>query len=361
MHAHTRVNRATIRRSAITAAAPTAACGSSEQLLLRLQRQIGNQVVGRLLHQAGTPMVIQRLSFYDTDWVRATRARHSGSGMTGVLFVEDNTPDALVVKPGDSDPLRETVLAHAMHGKLGKGKVKVPAIRPADSTDRAGIQWVINNRLMPETSREEVLRQFAQSKTVFIMKKASGKNFRELAEESSPVAHGLLASPDYVKRLGMVTAIDLFLGNYDRLYSANLGNWMTAISNVDEMITLIDNFDRYGTQRLTEDNQSMWKDNIATKLQTSNLKATANEILELLLRVFSHSKIDIQLTDKQQEAFKENFAEGLKLGRARILSKLAPRIGRRSRTLKAITVQGEGGKQAWAYLKARADELRRRG
>jgi hypothetical protein len=367
MRANTHTNKETIRRSAITEANRSVDRGSSEHLILRLQRQVGNHAVVGLLRQSGAAMVVQRLSFFNTDWTRATRARRSGSGQTGVLFVEDDTPNALVVKRG-SEPVRETELAHTMHEKLGRGKVKVPAIRAATTADRDGVRWVIWSVLVPTLAQEErdpdsfraeVAKQFEEASTVFIMGKATGQEFGQLTKESPAVAHGLLTSPEYVKRLGMATAIDLFLGNRDRLLSANLGNWMTSISNIEEMITLIDNYDRYGPQKLTEENQREWEQMVFKEyLLLDKLETTANEVLDSLIRVLRYDSPTIQLTDEQREAFRVNFVLGMREGRARILSKLAPRIGRRSRTLKRVTVQGEGGQQAWELLKKRARLLR---
>jgi hypothetical protein len=369
------------RRSPTTETARSADHPSSEQALLRLQRKIGNQAVGRLLHQPGGLTVIQRLSLYNTNWNEVTRIRRSSSGQTGVLFVEDNTPNGLVVKPGgQSEPALETQVAHAVHQKLSKGKAKVPGIRLATPADKVELRrkiWetlevseqdiregrglnpiILNTPHRPENLgeyRQRFAIDFLAKDPIFIMQKASGQEFGKVAEEHSPVATGLLLSPDYAQRLGFVTAVDLFLGNTDRVFSANLGNWMTNISRFDETLTLIDNFDRYGEQFLTR--ATDWEQRIAKSyLLPSKLDHTADEVIDLLKRVLEEKRI--QLTGQQWEDFKKYFVRGMKKGIDRILSKLAPQIGRRSRTLKREIKKFDAEGIAWTELKKRAAWLR---
>jgi|DewCreStandDraft_1066081.scaffolds.fasta_scaffold00051_42 hypothetical protein len=365
MRVNGREGKAAIRRRVVTEKTGSADHGSSEHPILRLQRQVGNRVVAGLMGQPGAPMIVQRLAFFNTDWTRATQARRSGSGATGVLFVEDGTPNPLVVKSGE-DPVRETVLAHVMHEKLGRGEVKVPPIRPERPGERQQIMQVIREKLRPtfdqyredRNFKRKVIEQFQEAPTLFIMGMATGQEFKQIVEQHPDDAGALLRNPTYVKRLGMVTAIDLFIGNTDRLYSANLGNWMTAIVNGEAIISLIDNFDPAGAQHLNPARQDLWKDSFLPKIITQNLRDTAVEILNDLL--FNINKINqgFQLNDAERDAFITNFVSGMQEGRSRILSKLAPRIGRRSRTLKRAAMQG-GAPDAWNLLKKRARLLKR--
>ncbi|MBX6772267.1 MAG: hypothetical protein IRY83_11120, partial [Chloroflexi bacterium] len=81
----------------------------------------------------------------------------------------------------------------------------------------------------------------------------------------------------------------------------------------------------------------------------------------------------IRFTPEEQQIFKENFKHGMKDGYNRILSKFAPTIGRRSRTLKKQIRQIRGKDKAtkeimhlynpesmdpWEFLKKRASLLR---
>ena len=80
---------------------------------------------------------------------------------------------------------------------------------------------------------------------------ASGESARKL--EDSSLAYGqdgmapirrVLTEPKLLRQLGELSAVDLFLGNRDRVLSGNLGNWfytpareMTVIDNVDAQMT----------------------------------------------------------------------------------------------------------------------------
>ncbi len=79
------------------------------------------------------------------------------------------------------------------------------------------------------------------------MSLASGKSARDLEDSAlSHEQHGLapirkvLSEPRLLRQLGELSAVDLFIGNRDRMLSGNLGNWfytrereMTVIDNVD--------------------------------------------------------------------------------------------------------------------------------
>ena len=57
------------------------------------------------------------------------------------------------------------------------------------------------------------------------------------------------------------------------------------------------------------------------------MEKTAEDVLKFLKNEFVKYGIDIELTDKEEAAFKANFVRGMEEGRDRILSKLAPKIG----------------------------------
>ena len=375
MRAHIRGEKAPNRRSSAAETARSADHPSSEHILLRLQRQIGNQAVGRLLRQPGGLTVIQRLSLYNTNWNEVTRIRRSGSGQTGVLFVEDNTPNGLVVKSGGGDLPAEIQVAHAVYQKLGQGKVKAPPIRLATREDREGIVKAIDQKLVAtdrqvedhhglDAFRDFLKKQFS-GPVIFIMGKASGETFENIKKKDEGKARQLLLTPDYIRRLGMAAAIDLFLGNTDRLHALNLGNWMTDTEAENE-ITLIDNYDRYGPQKFTEDSQRDWKKDLGKYLVPSGWDKFVRDLLSQMKR-----QQDITFDEGETARFKENFKRGMKDGYNRILSKFAPMIGRRSRTLKKQIRQIQGAdkttrnildlydrKDPWEFLKERAAWLR---
>ena len=68
-----------------------------------------------------------------------------------------------------------------------------------------------------------------------------------------------------------------------------------------------------------------------------------------------------QVSDEEKEDMAAAFTKGVKEGRSRILSKMAPRrLGaKRSRTLKTGVMAAGGGQAAWDMLKRRAHLLRK--
>lgn len=103
---------------------------------------------------------------------------------------------------------------------------------------------------------------------------------------------------------------------------------------------------------------------VGTDYQDSSLffQKTAREALGALFHSMKQNGFDIgfKADDPRAAPMVKAMVQGLKDGRSRLLSKLAPRIGRRSRTLKAETLSAFGGEgaDAWSGLKQRAAYLR---
>lgn len=166
----------------------------------------------------------------------------------------------------------------------------------------------------------------------------------------------LLEDPDYARRLGFVVACDLFLGNADRIDAGNLGNWMTDEAGA---ISLIDNFSSSSYQSLNKDAQEQWQRMFMADIKPSNYQRKAESVYEILISSVPaevQAGLEKSFTTTpagRKKLFAANFAKGMADARKAILAKLAPTLGKRSRSLKAAVVAGEGGEAAWAILKKR--------
>lgn len=247
---------------------------------------------------------------------------------------------------------------------------------------------------------------------VQIMGMAKGKEFKHIAKDDPSKLVGHLLDPGYMERLGFASAVDYFLGNQDRLNPnvANLGNWMSE-DGVTGTIALIDNMDVRGFQKLKQesigpglkmsDYQSEWgtkgvdlREKKARKQRLAGMakadkagnaaewdrqydawirvqaktpmgwladpENTAVRSVRRLLDILD-GKYGVQTFERgKDEEIKmaEAFLRGLKDGRKTILSKMAPQLGQRSRSLKTGVMAAGGGQEAWDVLKSRARLLR---
>jgi hypothetical protein len=166
----------------------------------------------------------------------------------------------------------------------------------------------------------------------------------------------LMESPEYARQMGFVTACDLFLGNVDRVEAGNLGNWLTDEAGA---VSLIDNFSSGAWQGLTRDAQQQWESSLAPDLAPSRYLAKAESVYNILVNLVppevteALGKSFTMSAEGRKQAFVKNYAKGMADARTKILAKLAPTIGKRSRSLKKSVTSGEGGGAAWAIVKRR--------
>jgi hypothetical protein len=369
--------------------------------VLRLQRSAGNRAVAQALSlQRRGPTPVQRFAFDNPDLNLTRSVFLHGSGMFGVAIFKDGTSNPLVVK-ASTESVHDTILAGVFHEKVTakKGGVSTVPIRAANPGERAAIAQRVNDQsLVPPSRFEEIAQKsdrypadpnsrprFVERMrkamldgyqdprcNVFIQGYASGQDFKDIAGSTTRRNNltTLLSNRSYAKRMGRVHAADMFLGNSDRFSVMNLGNWMTSLGGVDNAITLIDNFDPTGNQVLNADRQVVWRAENLPKLVDS--RATAEERIsggeKNLLEALRAADVDVdqlypnrQKLDQVVAGLINGFSSGMKEGIDLTLSKLAPRIGRASRTLKAATTArgGDEGATAWRLLKERAQLVRK--
>jgi hypothetical protein len=349
---------------------------------------------------SGGAKQLQRFSIDEPfiKWKDTTTAKRSSDGATGVLFVKDGSGNTIVLK-ASRDPVGETFLANVMHEKISGAQT----VQTREVTgDRISIaSHVLPKVQIAEQDRKSLNGDYMDTNNrLWAFGLAAGKNFKSIARDD-PTGQFMKLIKDhaYLERLGRVAAVDIFMGNHERLNNkniANTGNWMTDDSG---NITVIDNYDtatqaniRRGHQRYEKRKQQKaqgqqpddWARADMTywgemdKLAPSRIGKTAYNLCHGMLRDIWF-EIDITNNNRkkvgappitvpyQQSEMKEmatqmapHLEKGLKAGRKELIRKLSPSIGKRSRSIKAEVVgrQGGLGKAGWKDLKKRARYLR---
>lgn len=299
-----------------------------------------------------------------------TRVDWSSFGAVGVGFFHDgNSP--LVVKPdsGRGDIKPEAVFGSTLHQKIAGAQS--PSLRPAVAQELTDILQVLNDPNITDwdnlnDSRPNPYPSGKAMKDIYITlfggalisEQGQGDNFAEIKKQSEDndtaldTVKNYLSDPNYLVQIGKIHAVDLFFGNADRFECANLSNWLT---DGNRRIVAIDNLgdeSKFGQD--FDDQATLYKG-----LKDSALDATANKVVNKLLSQTSLNK-DNTWVQQNRAIMKANILSGLKQGKKKLLSKLAPRIGKRSRTIKGSVV-GAGGNQGntmWDNVKRRAKQLR---
>lgn len=100
----------------------------------------------------------------------------------------------------------------------------------------------------------------------------------------------LMTDLEHVRALGRLTAVDLFLGNKDRVFSGNLGNWVYTDANSAAM-TAIDHVDKPGAAGFHQSRQT--EEDIKDQLQDITrgaLRATAKKSIQAIAFTGASSK-----------------------------------------------------------------------
>jgi hypothetical protein len=218
------------------------------------------------------------------DWSQAASVGVVSSGQY-VYFLEDGTGDKVALKP-ERQPIGLADLAGKMHeslsgvesvkhrplddqdvadfiGLLGNETrldraqwAKVGLLKRDDKRDIAGIaeflkveQTAVREMSDFELGRAWHARKLADRDRMVAMSFASGDTAGKTVTKAGGDSYEkgesnrmrtLLTDYQHVQHLGLLTAVDLFLGNDDRVYSGNLGNWIydphsTAMTVLDHL------------------------------------------------------------------------------------------------------------------------------
>jgi hypothetical protein len=211
---------------------------------------------------AGESQRISRLAVAGTNWESAKTANVSSSGAVGVAIVSDGG-EPVVVKPAEPMAAELLMSANLINESIGDEKeggwgIGTPDVRIASKTETARIKKVITTLLgdRAEQDREKGwLSQLGSPDTV-IFSHAKGEDFTKIVanekatkkkflsskretRKDSTVAD-MVAKPGQLTQLGKTAALDIFMGNSDRLLGLfNMDNWM--VDPKTKTISLIDN------------------------------------------------------------------------------------------------------------------------
>ena len=211
---------------------------------------------------------IQRMAFENTNWEAAKSARISKGGGGGAIIIKDKG-DPIVVKASEDSPGEAMVFSQLFGGTMSGGEhkegdwqVETPGVRMADNMESARIKAVLDN-LLPDSDEDP---RIARSKAALmdgsptvIFSYAQGGDFgkylyKAKKDEKGPkfkerlkVVSQLWTNPGFMTLLGKTTAVDLFMGNQDRVFLFNPDNFMVHMGKKKKRLTLIDNvFDAPG-------------------------------------------------------------------------------------------------------------------
>jgi hypothetical protein len=236
---------------------------------------------------------------------------------------------------------------------------------------------------------------------------AHGDSFEEITEVQRPTdpvtgqnintnrrSRQLLETPSHMRNLGLMTAVDLFVNNADRILLRNFGNWLVDVSG---KINLIDNADDH-VQRIMQSQldfaqvnrelagfdpnnaqhqigQDIGVNDTLPLLASKVLNRTSTQmVFNLLDRAYKDGDQDIGTWAgavvkggrSRHDIMLAAFERGLREGRARIIKTYATRRwmmsglkARRAARAAAAVDTRPTRDDYWNILKGRADWLRK--
>ena len=227
-------------------------------------------------HQAVTPTstrshhVAQRLAVRETDWDDVGSARGSEAGASGgVMLLSDKAPDAPgIVLKGMKSASRtaavvennpnKTIVSHRVLTEVGGIEVGRSRVIEDDEKTTALSTLATLPKTAQKGSFAERLQFLKNSQRILVMDRFAGRTLRDLAlgpinkraekEESPEAAEGRIEryrqfvrtfqDPEFLTSLGKMLAVDVFLGNKDRVHAGglNFGNLMVSDSHAIQAI-----------------------------------------------------------------------------------------------------------------------------
>jgi len=314
-----------------------------------------------------------------------------------VWFFTSKDDHTVVVKLEDQ-PLGLNQMATYLHANLTKATtVETKKLEPADRgsvksmieagrlTSGPGWAKAYSNDLkktdyadLDEYGRAVHLAALANKPNdpMIAMSVASGKSIKDLQDPSlsyeqdgvEPIKK-VLTEPAMLRQLGELSALDLFIGNRDRVLSGNLGNWFYT---PDREMTVIDNVDASMTKYLTDVGDETKAADPLNMLASGSLRNTSAELVEAIVNVVKNNERMMktmtykstggtyQMADKDKQqiwlawvaqhrsVMEKEMLAGLKLGRKRIVKTMSSsrftNRGKRS-TKKAIKAEAAAAMQ----------------
>lgn len=269
-HRHEPVLTASTLRRGITPAS------SPAETVLGLQRTVGNQVVQRLLAPGGqarsnaaTLPIQRKMDWKNTKWSSANFLDASRGGGGGVLFVGEKGYE-VVVKPGE-EAAAEGAMAALLHNEVGQSNkhklVTAPGTRIAVAKERQQIKAALTPLVANVGSNvlDQEDRDFKNNRAkdlvgrldepgVVVQDVGAGQEFEKAIRKDPNKKHTekaffggrklrkeselrIFKDVRAIQALGETTAVDLYVGNKDRLIQFNMENIMVTPYS----LTMIDN------------------------------------------------------------------------------------------------------------------------
>jgi len=224
--------------------------------------------------------VVQRqLALHGTAWTQARSIKASSGGGGGILIISDGQ-DTLAVKPNVSGAEEElSAWAHSRLPRSEKEKswnLGTLGMRIATAADVLAIQGLVQNPpqglVVHPSGKLNLLLQALAAGTTMIQEfaPAGTETFGRAMSDQAAARGGhleanahakvvgpsplkpLLNKPDFARSLGKTAAVDILMGNFDRLVgSANLENFMINLRT--KRIYLIDNVGLSDFEKLHDD------------------------------------------------------------------------------------------------------------
>lgn len=319
-------------------------------------RQQGSGVGRKAIHRVWD-LKAKNLDLMRTRRVRALENRP-------IYFLADEAGDEIVVKSEDQ-PVGLGQVAGFMHKKMGSAKnvdqVKLSSGQrndvemlidiadlggSPDASFHARGKYLMSTEQGHDASADPYEVAFDDAKkylrnkgrNLMAMGFAEGETGEKKAKQVVDDGNGGKISPlrgilevlPHLKALGKLTATDLFVGNMDRAFNGNTGNW---VYNPEGSLTVIDNVDGGEDKIMTSSmkDPSMWYGSTygGYELQNSKIAETADHCLYTIAQMavqttpdtgilnWWRSKDDAALA--RRERGNAAFLEGLKEGKKEIV------------------------------------------
>jgi hypothetical protein len=304
----------------------------------------------------GGERIQRKLDWQKTDWSKATEARVSKGGGGGALFVKENPEeDPVVVKSGEKAPA-EVLLAKNLHSKRKEGKwtIVAPGARIVAPSEGKIIKDTLPKTLKTDdwddtqkgvaTKRAQKIIEDTDQPGTMVYEFARGKEFKDLTTEIDRTKiltiMMLFHDESFVEALGMISAIDIFTGNFDRFVEKfNPENFKIDFEDPKiPVIRLIDNVDDTSQLKLYKFKQPSDEDDLLwVKQKWTNLLKN-NEYETLATGIITDTIDNAFLTVKwwrqpdaifgsiknalNEDRVKKWLATGLKLGKESLLDEL---------------------------------------
>jgi len=305
--------------------------------------------------EAATTSAIQRMAVNNTDWAAASQVKVNTKGGTGGVFIFNDGGEPVVVKPGQqlaAEILVAATLGNAVLGESDENQwtIGTPQARAA-SPEEAGVIKARATALLGADAAEDRTQEALDTlddPTSVVFAYAAGSDFSELLAQSKhtkkKLRSGRTVRPESavatlwrdagpLTLLGQASAVDIFMGNGDRLVMLiNPDNW--KVDQGQRAINLIDNVHEsaQGVFELEEGDyqyikawlQRSW----VTNFVQGNLATIAHDTIERLstdllqhMRDEDRPLMTLELQAQAQQ-MKQWFGSGLQQGKDKLMSVL---------------------------------------